>query len=53
MPSGSLGAAAIRQRVTAAVPSGAASRLDARRNTKVVTPDASAASCRRFDAVVE
>jgi hypothetical protein len=48
MPSASLGAAAIRHRVTAAVPSLATSTLAARRNTKAVTPDSSAASWRAF-----
>lgn len=52
MPRSSLGLAVIRHRVTAAVPSVACSGLDARRKTKAATPDPSAASWSRFDAVV-
>lgn len=44
MPSASLGAALMRQRVSAAVPSTVASARDARLKTKAVTPEASAAS---------
>ena len=53
MPSETLGAAAIRHRVVAAVPSAAIAGFDARRNTNAVTPELSAASCNRLDAVVE
>ena len=53
MPSGALGAALIRHRVTAAVPSAVSPAFDARRKTNAVTPEASAASWRRFEAVVE
>jgi hypothetical protein len=53
MPRSSLGLAVIRQRVSAAVPSCACSTLEARRKTKAATPEPSAASCRRFEAVVE
>ena len=53
MPRFSLGAAVIRHRVIAAVPSVACSGFDDRRKMKAGTPDPSAASCSRFDAVVE
>ena len=53
MPRSSLGAAVMRHRVMAAVPSTAWSALDERRNTNAATPDPSAASCSRFEAVVE
>lgn len=52
MPRSSLGLAVMRQRVKAAVPSAACPRLDDRRKTNAATPDPSAASCSRFDAVV-
>lgn len=53
MPSGRLGAALTRHRVTAAVPSAPCSTFDARLKTNAVTPDDSAASCSRLEAVVE
>lgn len=46
-------ATVIRQRVTAAVPSPSWSGLDARRKMKAGTPEPSATSSSRFDAVVE
>src|SRR3546814_4350100 len=52
MPRSSLGLAVIRQRVSAALPSTAGPSFDARRNRKAGTPDVSAASCSRFEAVV-